>query len=385
MRRKKAQRLKFGFAAAALLLLATFLLFVVYDGYADRGGNLVPNLDFADGLAGWTAEGKVEVAGPPEGRAVLAVAEPQGSARLVLRFPPPGVRFVRLSAELRTEGVSAGRSAEDRARFLLLGLDSSGKHLSQFPHKVAELEGTREWRRYERVFPIEKTFAEMAIVLELNHATGRLEARGISLVETAPKPLFSGLRWALGGLWAVFLFWLLSRFLPTRRRRFAHVLLLFAAALILAGTLAPKYQEAKLAEAIAGFFARSAPQAPPEALPPKPAPPEASPLAAPEAPPAPQAPPAASLDGHLMGKLAHLASFALLGLALGLARAEAGALLLFAGLALAAAGSEALQEFTPGRDPLLADVGLDLAGASFGLALALVRTRLARPSRRGRR
>lgn len=362
---------RLGFAASAVLLAATFLLFRLYDGYEDRGRNLLEGLDPGHGLAGWKVERTAERLGDAQGTMILRNAEPDGGARLTASLALPEAPFVRLSAELRTEAVAAGHSKADRARFALLGLDEAGRHLSDYPHMVAELAGSQDWSRYQRVFPVSREFASLAVVLELNRATGALMARELSLVETVPKPLFQALRWVIVGLWAAFLLWLAARFLPSRRPRAAHALLLFAAAVILAGTLAPKHEQSKLSQAIAGVLARPATETQvPAAQRPEERATEA--LSA----PARGASSAAPLDAFTLAKIAHLASFALLGLALALARPRAPLALLLAALAVAAVSSEALQEFNPTRDPLLTDVGLDFGGAALGLLAAAAAGRL---------
>lgn len=80
----------------------------------------------------------------------------------------------------------------------------------------------------------------------------------------------------------------------------------------------------------------------------------------------------------LLRKIAHFSEFSLLGAVLGWLyamllqkrHAVAAASLLCA--AAAACVDEAIQSFSPGRNPSLTDVGIDTAGAAVGIALLFI-------------
>lgn len=75
----------------------------------------------------------------------------------------------------------------------------------------------------------------------------------------------------------------------------------------------------------------------------------------------------------------HVLLFAVVAFLLARLRRPIGWAPLAAFLGLLAASTEALQHFSPGRDPSLLDVGLNLAGACTGVALLLMLSRLGLP------
>ncbi len=145
-------------------------------------GELLANLDFQAGTTGWVtrpAESDVSVSS-----GVLSLAQPEGSQFIIVSQALTDVQrfgFLRLSGDIRAEGIVQGELFWQVGRVVLVGRDADGRALIKRSHVLAAEKGSGGWTAHEAVFQISPDMVEMQLSVELPKATGRVSVRNLSL------------------------------------------------------------------------------------------------------------------------------------------------------------------------------------------------------------
>lgn len=366
---------------AAALAAATLVLYLGIGRFELTGPELLPPVPAESDLStGWQSRGAVTPDGA--GGVVLHNADPTGHAVLFHRLTvPAGTTHLALSARIRLEDVTGGRDLWHRARIILPSRPKGGDAASwryDLPHTVVRRQGSVDWTPVEEVFRLPPG-SEVLVSVQLLHATGSFQVRGLSLRAAVEKSWFPLTAHLLALLWLLAAFWtvwpvlgpMLGRLrrgrLEGRDLRIAAVLAT-AMAIATAALLSPegKWQLRLLVPT----FGTLAPQATPAGERPSTAP--AVPAAAPAAPDflAPQ-----RLRWLAIDKGGHVAGFALLAFlacwaSRGPARGRVPTLVAVAGgLVGLAALTEVWQVMAEDRGASRADVAINLFGLGLGTLL----------------
>lgn len=374
------------------LATATILVGIFYDRYEPVGPEVLLNADFSRGLDGWKLKG-------PAGAITL---EEAGTVRLLSNRPNTHVsltqsiddprRFVlvRLSAEMKTEDVTAGQRNWQKARLIMSSFDGKGQWVPA-PHHVNSLVGSHPWKRYEQVFRIIPEAGRIDVSAQLDRAMGALWIRGPSLRKVIERPVYALFQATFFGLWGLFLVWLLAPSVFGPGGRFVwRGMVLLSALVVLAGTLVPGEQRREIEKDLLYGYesmadpnpSRKASPADRAAIDRTAAPGHTVAPAETEVPGRTAAPSQAVAPGRervrtielwerirKAGKSGHFVLFALFGLSLAGAVQECSRARLFLDIAMLGAATEVLQFFIEDRMPLVGDWLIDLAGGLLGLAL----------------
>lgn len=359
---------------------ATLLIGISYDRYEPVGPEILINADFSRGLDGWRLKG-------PSGNIVL---EEPGTVRLHTNKPNTHVsltqsiddprRFVlvRLSADMRTEGVVAGQRNWQKARLIMSSFDGKGRWVPA-PHHVNSLVGSHPWKRYEQVFRIIPEAGKIDIAAQLDRAMGTLWIKDLSLRKVVQNPTYAWLQAGFFGLWGLFFVWLLApSIVGSGGRILWRGMVLVSVLVVLAGTLIPGGQRGELEKGLLSAYQSVAAR-------------NLSRTAAPAekvAPDRTEVRDQTVAEGRTVApvekrvrtielwermrratKAGHFVVFGLLGLSLAGALPASPPGRLFLDIAMLAGATEVLQFFIEDRMPLLGDWLLDLAGGIAGLAL----------------
>lgn len=357
-------------AVFVVLTLATVLLGVFYDAYEPVGPELLVNADFRLGFAHWTVAGPSGAVELEEGRtARLHSSDPGGHVSVTQSIPHAGrFKLLRLSGEMRTEGVVRGEKSWQAARLILSSFDGKGQWVPA-PSNVISLIGDRPRQRYEGVFRVTPQAEELQVSVQLERATGTLWVENLSLRSVLEKPGYAYLQTAALTLWGLFLFWLLVPLIAACRGWVLRGVVVVSLMLILGGTLLPgKYRQILERDAAYTYETMSRPR-PSE---------KESQAGGTETP-------RILVIWEGVKKLTasgHFAFFGLLGLGLAAALPMRPRKFVLLDVGMLAGATEVMQFFVEGRTALFGDWLLDLAGAGCGLVLvSLWRDRAFRSAR----
>jgi len=187
---------------AAILLAATFSLFVFVERYQGDNSQYLRNSDFKGGLTDWQIRGDrasvVLIDGVLRMQAATKGASPSVRQTIKRR---PGEDIFRLSAWVRHDEVSGGLRAWHAMRILLASIDHSGRKLWDVPHVLEQRRGSGPWRRVVRVFYLPPQAVAVEVFAGLNMATGRMQIRDLNLEVVHERPAFRGGRLVLSAIW----------------------------------------------------------------------------------------------------------------------------------------------------------------------------------------
>ncbi len=227
--------------AAMLLLSAMTLALFAWDGrFQPVGSGLLTNLDFAQGGRGWTGTGGIALF-PQLGPAVALSALPQrGPVYLSQDVPEPRrFEFLRLSAEVRLEGIVARGEAWQRAGITLRPFDRADQRLRYWRYEMFLGEGSGDWQRHTDVFSVSADTGRMTLFVYNAGQSGRFMVRGLGLEAVAETALARVARYTLIVCWAGLVVSTAAAMF-VRTGPWSRWLLLLLGALILASTLAPQ-------------------------------------------------------------------------------------------------------------------------------------------------
>ncbi len=373
------------------LAAATILVGVFYDRYEPVGPEVLLNADFSQGLDGWRLKGPAGAIALEDGGTVrLNANRPNTHVSLTQSIEDPR-RFVlvRLSAEMRTEDVTAGQRNWQKARLIMSSFDGKGQWVPA-PHHVNSLIGSHPWKRYEQVFRIIPEAGRIDVSAQLDRAMGTLWIREPSLRKVIERPAYSLLQAAFFGLWGLFLVWLLAPSVFGSGGRMAwRGMVLLSALLVLAGTLISGEQRREIEKDLLYGYESMAESSPLR----RPSPADRAATGSTTAPgrtvasaerevPAKAAVPSQGVVPgrertrtievweriRKAGKSGHFVLFALFGLSLAGAAPGGSRARLLLDVAMLGAATELLQFFIEDRMPLLGDWLIDMAGGGMGLA-----------------
>ncbi|MFT5701010.1 MAG: VanZ family protein [Desulforhopalus sp.] len=145
---------------------------------------------------------------------------------------------LRLRANLKSLEVVAGIKAYNSARLLLLQY-SKKEALYTLPHVVASLEGTNENRDYSKVFNISPQTTSLLVAAELSQCAGGLEVGDITLFSVAESHQFMWCKRLILVGWGFLFFILIASYALTVRLPIANVFTLIVFVAIVVGTSMP--------------------------------------------------------------------------------------------------------------------------------------------------
>ncbi|MFQ5973085.1 MAG: hypothetical protein ACE5Q3_12195 [Alphaproteobacteria bacterium] len=201
-------------------LAALFCALLVISGalpqvrFAFEPANVLPNMDFALGLEHWRLSDDAQTRLEPGRTAELTIsqAKPESSLSVTQSLDDPTrFSYLRLDAEIRTEAVAPGAHEWQRARVLLIGVDSAGKSMHDVPHTLVGSTGTTPWRHAEGVYAVRPDMTAMRVSVQLPKIAGTMTVRNLSLRaawETPwyrPSLLVLRIGSAIAALWAAYL------------------------------------------------------------------------------------------------------------------------------------------------------------------------------------
>lgn len=222
------------------LTLATLYLGVWYERYQPVGPELLPALQLDSEDSHWQSYG-LQGAVIQESSEIVRLHSDDPAKSVGLKFiitEPSRFQYLRLSADLKTKNVVAGKKGWQKARLLLSSHDAQGKWLP-LPHQVVTLEGNHPWKNYSEVFTISATAAQLRAGVQLPRATGTLWVKNLHLQEVTITPIYHYGRYVVFGLWGGFLFWLLFPYFQQSSRRFIRGGMLVVLVALFGGILLP--------------------------------------------------------------------------------------------------------------------------------------------------
>ena len=227
--------------AIALLSAATLALFASPVRFATTETGILPNLDFAQGLAGWRRSNGAVLVDPATGVASI-LATPGRPPGVLLRVLARPHRFshIRVALDARAENVVAGAEPWRIAGVRLRGA-RAGRWLDPYwPSEVARLEGDTPWRRFEAVIPVQPGAETLRLILYNAGVSGVLSVRDLALDALAERPLARIARWLLAFLWILGAAWAVAPAIARARKRPAGLATIATGALILGLVLTPQ-------------------------------------------------------------------------------------------------------------------------------------------------
>ena len=124
----------------------------------------------------------------------------------------PGVSpFVRLEADLMCREVVPGEKSGDKGLFFLVQYDALAKALKT-ERVVTMLEGTRDWRRYQKVFQVSPEAVSFKVYGQLSRCTGSLEMKNVSLTSMVKGSFYPWIKGMILGAWGLFFISVLSSY-----------------------------------------------------------------------------------------------------------------------------------------------------------------------------
>ncbi|GAB4368787.1 MAG: hypothetical protein Kow0062_02220 [Acidobacteriota bacterium] len=392
-------------AAPVAVTVGLPLAFQAWSPWTATTGNLLPDVTQAaradnDGWHGRGARARViDGAGRDGGPALRVESDGRIRGRVWYRVDDPARHdALILAGWYRAERIEPGARGWQTGRLIAFFRDPDGRPRWDGSHFACASTGTHGWRRCRGTFPVPEQAGSVEVVVQNAGLAGAFVVDDVELRGARRRRGVALVHGTLAALWLAAFGVPLARARPWRRRW--GVALVVLAVLIVVGAIVPPrtfLDAASLPETMAERVTRPAPagaadlpapQAAPERSAGRTTPAPSGPTAAPEqAAPAPDLgqrvrETARALSGTLrsqvieLKKLGHAALFAALSL-MALACANAGrpripAAVVLAAVLVFAAGTEALQFLSIGRQPALRDLLIDAAGAVVGIGTGLL-------------
>lgn len=401
-------RLLVRYLLAIMCLSVVTLLLVDNEARFERVSQVLPEgVPFAGGDWRHSRTGVSRIdAAPPELR--LAAQDFSELSYFAMRIPQPhSYEYLRVSAEVRSDGLTGDAAPWHGGSLLLVSFDEKGGRLWFWPAVIARLKGTNAWHRVSQVIPVHADTKVMELIAYTAAQSGTLGLRAVRVDSVKETALFAGVRtililaWVLAGVWVAYV--LSSRQLrsPLRVASLASAAVIVAAGMVpqphlndalkrmLYGTQDMLFAAIDSARQIAegaehdGGADRGAVTATPDAGP------TTTGEAVFEETHSGFTPGSAAVESpelHVDGdrnhsrywapdwqdldKKEHLAAFFALGLLAGFAYRQYAPVRVLLSLAVLAGSIQAMQGLSITREPALGDLGYDLAGAALGAGMA---------------
>jgi hypothetical protein len=235
-----------------LLCLGTILFFNFYNHYAVTGPELLRDAQFKTGLNAWQHT-DTGISVDPAGVGVIKLSASNANNYIQISQTIDEVNhysLVRLSGEIRGDGVVPGNQPWDLARVVFVAYDKSGRPQYQYPHVLVNLQGTHDWEYKENVFSINPDTTRAEVQVQLLHAPGVFLVRNLSARPVAMRASFYKLRTLVTVIWLGALLWVIyplaRKSLLSRR----HAMVAAMVVLIAIGTLMPEQMKEDIGAAL---------------------------------------------------------------------------------------------------------------------------------------
>lgn len=189
------------------LLSAVTAVFLGWDGrYAVMNDAVLANTDFKAGFTSWHGTPHDVALSHGEPRQIRIQANPGGEVPLVTQIVHDldGVEYLRVTVDLRTEGIVPGWQFWQRAGVFFYSVSRDNRRIWYWPFEVALIDGTSGWRHHEAVIPVDPDAGYMQLFLFNASRGGHMFARNLTVEALAEHPLARWLWWGLIGVWVVF-------------------------------------------------------------------------------------------------------------------------------------------------------------------------------------
>ncbi len=227
--------------AISLLCAVTIHLLTLYDRFELVGLQLLEDTAFTNRLASWNPRGDVEIADDQAGVVALSLEENSNSASISQTLKNPGPEsYFTFSGEIKTADISKTGKPSYVARLLFISFGENGKALWSLPHKLATLDGSHDWSRYEKTFRIYQMVKEVHVGAWLHKATGRMWVKNLSVRQARERSGYIAIRYLMMVAWALMALWIAPSFISLKEFRFSNFVIVVTGVCIVGGILAPK-------------------------------------------------------------------------------------------------------------------------------------------------
>ena len=341
------RRLLYRLSVLLALMAGTVAFFSNFERYENTSPELLGNDDFSAGRERWKKTGSATVNVANGAVTIRTTAEKRNGA-LRQTVVVPQQRLYRLEADLRSDAVMPGPRRWETARLILVSFDSNEHQVGI--EQVARLEGTHDWRHFEKVIEIPAKAGLVQVAVQMLKSIGTLEARSLSLRAVSERGDYATYRYLGIALWVAVAAWVLVPVVAKLHFGLWQAAICGILVLILAGTLMPE----DVKEAAQTEIGQLLPAAIQELM-----------VAG------KKTSGALVFDYTPISKAGHFLGFALLAFLLCQVLAIRGITYALLTVVLLAGISEVLQFFVSGRTPGLRDILIDLAGAVAGVTMYL--------------
>lgn len=367
------------------LCLVTISFFQVGNRYETFEQGILKNLDFRQLGKHWigSPEGITVTPGATLGLRLDNAGRRQTLVTQVI-FNPIRYENIHVAADIKLDGVVAGKGWWRQAGIILFGLDNKGARMTYWPSKIALLSGSSDWQRYEAVIPTSATMRRLQLFVLNGGTSGVMEIRNLQIDAVEEARWSRVTRAILISLWLLIGLWILVPLSIRYRKNLFASLSIIAFLVMIAGALTPQPFLSETSDPalkkVASLLATPPPDEAPEIEPKNETkagkPPEASKdrkLSNKKVAPKPGISPRSALQGAITGGggayTAHFVSHFALTLLLLYAFQATPWWRLIGYLLLAAATTEVLQMFIITRSAGLNDGLANLGGVAAGFLL----------------
>ncbi|MCP3945130.1 MAG: hypothetical protein GY710_27130 [Desulfobacteraceae bacterium] len=243
-------------------------------------------------------------------------------------------RLVLLSGDIRNRNIIAGKKPWNKARLILIQYEGQTIRYN-LPHIAASMEGSHDWKHYQKAFKIMPWTTKFQVVAQLSHCTGSMQIKNIRLYPVVLSQVYMGTQKIIIGSWGIFFVFLLGSCL-VKGKYGVQAILIISFTAILFGTMIPGDLKIKLY----GWLIDKVWIV--DTL--------------------------SNLEKKIIiGQIGHFCFFSVLGLALGGLMPEISMTHIGINILILAWGTELVQFFIDGRTPMLVDFLIDLSGGIAGL------------------
>ncbi len=183
------------------LSILTILFFNLYERYTPVSPELLDNTELSPPSTKWNYPGTESISS--NGGTIRLHSDNYSTDTYITQTIPvvKPYKFLRLSADTKTQAVSKGRQHWMSARVILLTYKPDGTPIYSIPHNLINLYGSHEWSLSSNVFKIPETTSKISISAQLTNVTGTFWVKDLSLRAVDEKASFRILRIILMGIW----------------------------------------------------------------------------------------------------------------------------------------------------------------------------------------
>ena len=230
------------YAIALVLSLLTISLYSFLEEYTPIGPQILKNEHFENDLNFWVKVGNnISFDLKHYKDVVLIDTSKTGTTSRIFQQHnadqlPQQLLF---TAHIKTASIKPGAKGWQKARIILVAMDSSGKAIWNTPHTLTAIDGTTPWKRYSASFTKHPKAASYQVRAEINQTTGRIWIDKLSLRKAELSNTFAILKFGLIIGWFMFFTYFLITFINTPKGEKTLLSALIPGVIILTGTLIP--------------------------------------------------------------------------------------------------------------------------------------------------